>query len=423
MLRTRIIILIIIVITLFGGWISRGMLHGDGVDESALLKELAPDLIFLKKSGSPLHYLADDGSVAFNSFDIVADIRGYAGHIKTLILLDADGVIRDVSILSHRETKNYVHSMLERSYLDSFRGMTVNSSLEPGKDIDAITRATVSVDALTDTVRQASRTVATDVLGLEVVSRQMHGGTGSPGWLVMLALFAVALLLSRVRPGGRERDIVMVLSVVIVGLWLSSPITSLHLFNILLGRVSTDPLWIVVVTGTVVSVMLAGRLYCGWLCPLGAIIEFAGRLPFKKWVISIEQDKQYRKVKYLLFALMAILALLSGQTGYVGFEPYITLFSFNGTVIAWTIVLIAIFGGLWVSRFWCRYLCPAGAVLALASPSKSKYFSSPDCPMGNPPGKPVEKNASAGHVSECIVCGKCFKIEDHSSGQISENKV
>ena len=408
MRSTRLIVLSIIAAAMLGGWFIRDMLPGARIDEAARISELVPDLVFSEKAGSPPHYLADGGLVAFNSYDIAPEIRGYAGPIKTLVVLDPDGTIRGVSILSHRETKNYVHSMLEASYLASFNGMSINAQIEPGVDIDAISRATVSVDALADTVRISSRKVASGVLGLKPVSSERRGGTGSFVWLAMLALYAAALVLSRVRPGGRERDIILVASVIIVGLWLSSPFAALHAFNVLLGRVSSDPLWLVVVIGTAASVVFAGRLYCGWLCPLGAILEFAGRVPLKKWVLEIEQDEKYRKVKYPLLVIMAVLVLTTGQPGYVGFEPYVTLFSFNGTVLAWFVLLISLVGGLWVSRFWCRYLCPAGALLALASPARSKYVSSANCPMGNPLGRPVEGVRSAGHVSECIQCGKCI---------------
>lgn len=79
MRRLRIRIAFIITMALFGGWLLGQMLPDPDMDELAVLQELAPGVEFGPKAGEPLHYAAPDGTLAFNSHDIVADIRGYAG--------------------------------------------------------------------------------------------------------------------------------------------------------------------------------------------------------------------------------------------------------------------------------------------------------------------------------------------------------
>ena len=94
MRRMRIKIAIILVIALFGGWLLRQLLPDPGVDEIAVLEELAPGVEFGPKGGEPIHYAALDGTLAFNSHDIVASIRGYAGPIETLVVMGPTGVIK-----------------------------------------------------------------------------------------------------------------------------------------------------------------------------------------------------------------------------------------------------------------------------------------------------------------------------------------
>ena len=408
MRRLRIQIALVLLIALSGGWLLRQLMPDTGVDEIAVLEELIPGIEFGPKEGDPPHYAAPNGTLAFNSHDIVPSIRGYAGPIKTLVVMGPTGEIKGIRIVSHKETPNYVHAMLEPSYAQSFAGKPVSDQFEVGRDLDAITRATVSVDALADTVRSSSATVASRVLSMDVRPSGERRRRSSSAWVVLLFLFGASVFAVRQNPGRRVRDAMLVLSIIVTGFWLSSPFTAIHVFNVLLGRLSSDPLWLVIVAGTFASVLLSGRVYCGWLCPLGAIFEFAGRLPTGKWQVPVALDEKHRRMKYMVFAAMALVLLISGRPGYGTFEPYITLFSFNGTWLAWAIFAISVLASLRVSRFWCRYLCPAGAVLGLLSPVAPKARSWGQCPMGNPPSLPVEGGGRKEHASECIRCNACL---------------
>jgi polyferredoxin len=156
----------------------------------------------------------------------------------------------------------------------------------------------------------------------------------------------------------------------------------------------------VIFLSTLMSIALAGRFYCGWLCPFGALSEFLSRLPLQKWSLPREVDDGWRNVKYLLFGLVAVVVLLSGKVAFGNFETYVTLFSFHGTAFTWAIVVVALLANLRVRRFWCRYLCPVAALAGLFSRKDPIYVSTGDCPMAN---------RHAPLNSECIRCNRCCK--------------
>ncbi len=80
----RIFLLLILVVSIISGY----LLHTEKIiDERIYLKEIAPDIRFSEKKGSPPHYSSDEGIVAFNTYDIVPSIKGYAGPIKLLSLV------------------------------------------------------------------------------------------------------------------------------------------------------------------------------------------------------------------------------------------------------------------------------------------------------------------------------------------------
>lgn len=374
-----------------------------GINEMVFLNEVAPSVKFSTKGGSPPHYSSKEGIVAFNTYDVVPSIRGYTGPIKMLLTLSSDGRITGIRILEHKETKNYVHYMETPEYLSQFLGKGINDPFEIDKDIDGISRATVSVKAMADTIRESSRLVASNIMGIRVAGGKAKGGLKIQP-LIYLLLFAFSfagyLISKRERRFLRLRDVSLILSIIIIGSWLSVPFSILHVFNLLFLRFSSDMLWYVVVFSTILSVFIAGRFYCGWLCPFGAVAEFIGRLPFKKWDISTNMDDRWRNLKYILLWLVIIVVFVSGRVEFGNYEAYVTLFSLHGNILTWSLVLIAILANIRIDRFWCRYLCPVGALTGIPSRRDSGYVSRHDCPMSNSP-MPL--------AYECIRCNRCYE--------------
>jgi hypothetical protein len=372
------------------------------INEEVYLHEVAPDVNFSKKKSVPPHYESKSGIVAFNTYDIVPSIRGYAGPIKLLLALNKKGEISGLKILDHRETKNYVHYMLTPEYLRQFLGKNINDPFEIDNDIDGISRATESVEALAKTIRESSRKVASQVYGLEV--KGVEGGKGfETGWIFYLLLFFIAFILYYLTRKSKEflriRDISLILGLIIIGIYLATPFSILHIFNLVLTRFSSSILVYAIIISILMSIVFAGRFYCGWLCPFGALAEFISRLPFHKWKISVEIDNRWRNLKYFLLGIITIAVLTGRHLEYGNYEVYVTLFSFHGSVLAWLLVILMLIINIKVERFWCRYLCPVAALMGLCTRKDSGYISKQDCPMGNKPN-PL--------ISECIRCNRCY---------------
>lgn len=178
-------------------------------------------------------------------------------------------------------------------------------------------------------------------------------------------------------------------------------------------------LWAFVALG----VLFWGRgVYCGWLCPFGALQELIYKAGQKAGIKRIEVPWEVHErlwpLKYV--ALLAIVGL-SLQNPALAFmaaevEPFKTAIVMHflraWPYVGYVLVLLVI--GLFVERAFCRYLCPLGAALAL--PSKFKIFDwlirRPQC------GRecrlcattcPVQAIDPIGRINpnECIYCLKC----------------
>jgi transcriptional regulator of nitric oxide reductase len=124
---------------------------------------------FSAKSGTPPVYRAlghaaagADGELlgfAFWTTEIEPLERGFDGPIKMLVGLDMTGRITGIIVTEHREPYGYFSVELPE-FADQFAKKSIRDPFKVGADVDAITRATISVTSASRAVRNASRKVA-----------------------------------------------------------------------------------------------------------------------------------------------------------------------------------------------------------------------------------------------------------------------
>lgn len=127
---------------------------------------------------------------------------------------------------------------------------------------------------------------------------------------------------------------------------------------------------LILIAFTLVTTLLWGRVFCSSLCPFGAVQDIITRLTPKRWRVTppkrLHQAGYY--LKYAVLALILITALLYSQISiFQYFEPFGTLFFFSSSLVLWAILVAILIGSVFISRFYCRYLCPLGAALAVLS--------------------------------------------------------
>lgn len=187
-------------------------------------------------------------------------------------------------------------------------------------------------------------------------------------------------------------------------------------------------LWSAVALG----LLFWGRgVYCGWLCPFGALQELTNNLAQRLGVrqIAVPQALHERLwvIKYTLFVALIALSFYSMEKALIAaeVEPFKTAISMR-FLRAWPFLLfvaVILFAGLFIERFYCRYLCPLGAGLAI--PAKLKIFDwlkrRPQCGREC---RLCETKCTVGAIdplgrinpNECVLCLRCQVImqDDHT---------
>ncbi len=178
----------------------------------------------------------------------------------------------------------------------------------------------------------------------------------------------------------------------------------------------TDPVIFILWTFTAASILLWGRgVFCGWLCPFGALQELineaARKLKVPQYELPFAVHERLWAIKYIILLLLFGLSLESLSTAerFAEVEPFktaITLkFDRQWWFVLYAVILLVI--NIFTRKVYCRYVCPLGAALAI--PTKFRLFDwlkrRKEC--GNP----------------CQLCAKECEIQAiHPDGHINANE-
>lgn len=166
--------------------------------------------------------------------------------------------------------------------------------------------------------------------------------------------------------------------------------------NLLFYSIGVAALGILIGMSFMILSMFFGRVFCGYICPLGTLQELLFALRSKKrgkrmnWLV----ERKLARFKYFVLALN-ILLVVAGLTWV--FIPFCPIYGISrlpslalGGLAVFVLILVV---GFFVERLWCRYLCPYAALLNLAQ-GLGKLFG-------------IKRTMVLRNLERCIDCGIC----------------
>jgi polyferredoxin len=176
--------------------------------------------------------------------------------------------------------------------------------------------------------------------------------------------------------------------------------------------------------------LLLRKAFCSWLCPVGTLSEWlwkAGRSIFRRnFALPRWFDIPLRSLKYILLGLFVwvvlkmpvdgIYAFLHSPYGVIADVKMLNLFRFMTMTTAIVLGVLAL-ASVFVQNFWCRYLCPYGALMGLAallSPLRIRRDSKAcidcaKCAKACPSQLPVDRLITI-RSAECLGCMECVNV-------------
>jgi len=120
----------------------------------------------------------------------------------------------------------------------------------------------------------------------------------------------------------------------------------------------------------VVGAIIFGKLFCSYICPIGTFMEWLGRIGDKfKIRFSIPEylDRPLRLLKYALLYYTIYVTMNASELFCKEYDPYLASVTFfKNPDLVWyyglITIAIVILGSIFTKMFWCKYLCPLGAI-------------------------------------------------------------
>jgi polyferredoxin len=176
--------------------------------------------------------------------------------------------------------------------------------------------------------------------------------------------------------------------------------------------------------------LLLRKAFCSWICPIGTLSEGLWQLGHavfgRTFLLPRWLDLPLRGIKYILLALFLYLVVtmpvpqirqfLESPYGLIADVKMMDFFRRMGQATAITLAILLV-GSVFLRNFWCRLMCPYGALMglvALVSPTRIRRnadacIDCAKCAVACPAGLPVDTALSI-RSAECTACMSCVNV-------------
>lgn len=247
------------------------------------------------------------------------------------------------------------------------------------------------------------------------------GGGGAANLLPRIAGFAYAIvaiialaILWYTGKINRKKAMVFLLISTALGFLIFAPVAP-HNFQQLILRdvVSLGASLQVAVAGMTLLLILSflfGRIFCGHICPAGAVQELASLVPLPK------TGQNWKQATCVIRAIVFVIILAAAFGWSVGIVDYFGLkefFSLDVKSVLFYVFLGVLLLSMVVYRPFCRFICPYGLLLSLTAAVSAFRFRRTDACIQC--GRcervcPTDEAKVGDRKSECYMCGRCVEV-------------
>ena len=159
----------------------------------------------------------------------------------------------------------------------------------------------------------------------------------------------------------------------------------------------------------IVLTIIFGRIFCGYLCPIGALQELVYLAPVRK--IGLQQKRLLIAVRMVVFLLFLVMAFVFSASliDLFGFRQFFSFTVSAGSILFLIILLL----GLVFYRPFCRLICPYGALLTVAGFfSIFKLRRTDSCIRCKKCESvcPAQEAGPDDGKADCYLCGRCIAV-------------
>lgn len=327
------------------------------IENVSFEKEPLPHYRGLDNKGSLLYI--------FQSHKLGVSEVGFAGPIDLIIAVDSNKVIQGLIIERSQETPRYLRKI--EPWLSEFREKPLSSFIGRDRPVDTVTHVTHSSQAVIDTTSKSAYLILNNFFAQKTEENLLKEIGGLKEAIIFFLFSLSAIFLFHKKRSKRVRYFFLLFLVLLVGFGFNLQFSSVQiasLFNLDFPQVSQLSLLVLIFIPLILG-LFYGRIYCGWLCPFGALQELVADLS-RPINVPKKFEKKLSYIKYvLLVGLICLLffdqAIFIFNQDPLGRAFFLSEFLALDNFLVWVILFFSLF----ILRFWCRYFCIVGAFFSL----------------------------------------------------------
>ncbi len=297
------------------------------------------------------------GGEIINTTTIGKDILGYGGTVPLLIYI-SDGRIDSISSLPNAETPKFFNRLAEGGLTRAWNGKTLAEAAE--LKVDGITGATYSSNAFIGNVRA----------GVAYAEGAKASGSESPisaAAIAALVIIAAGAILPLFIHRPAYRLVQQLLNVAVLGFWAGTFIDYAMMLNFFSNAPRFTLSFIItlllLVTGLIYPLFGKPNYYCTWICPFGSLQELAGKVSKRKWHMSPALVKGLDNFRQLLWVVLLALLYIGCGTSWIDYEIFTGFIVESASWIIIAVGLLFVILSIFITRPFCRFVCPTGSIL------------------------------------------------------------
>jgi hypothetical protein len=161
-----------------------------------------------------------------------------------------------------------------------------------------------------------------------------------------------------------------------------------------------------------------GKIWCGWLCHLGALQEFLYRTPKLKILTTNKAQRTLKIVQITVFVLWILQLIITRSNLFCEYDPFKVAFNLiSANTTGYLLLGILLISSVLIFRPFCRTICPIGLTLGWISrlPGARKLYKDDTCihckscdKACQPRAMVHENKVTTLRNEDCILCGECF---------------
>lgn len=350
-----------------------------------------------------------------------------------LLALIAMGFVPKKTICTTEESLISINSEKEYNDLEESKGTVLEDEFEEfneSAEFEAIGEKE-NFEAITskDEFNSFSEEKVTNS---EVESNSLWSDSHFKISVIVLLLTIVAGILVRFKTTRKLKIFMLLGSIIYLGFIRGAcpcMISSFQNTILYLNDVSVKPITMLWFLGLLPLTYLLGKVWCGWVCHLGALQEFL----FRPGTIKILQNQKSQlilKWVRIITLFVLIIQLIVTQTNiFIHYDPFKVAFNlFSANTLGYILLVILLISSVLIYRPFCRTLCPVGLILGWISyiPGAVKLNKNNTCIDCKSCGNACRQNAmiyenkkSVLNNEDCILCGDCMDSCNFNSLKIT----